>query len=211
VPIAAEPVALDTADGLTLEAEALLPPAPWAAVAMCHPHPLYGGDMHNIVVEAVVRALAGAGVAALRFNFRGVGGSEGRHGDGREERLDAAAAVDAVAPFAGDGPLVLAGYSFGAVVALSVLDARLAGWFAVAPALAHAEPGALVAAGDHRPKLIVAPDHDQFTPPAAVADMTSTWAATTIEPLAMADHFLAGRTGPVADAAVAFVRSLAAR
>ncbi len=211
MPIAAEPVVLDTADGLVLEAELLLPAAPWAAVAMCHPHPLYGGDMHYIVVDAVVRALTAAGVAALRFNFRGVGGSEGRHGDGREERLDAAAAVDAVAPFAGDGPLVLAGYSFGAVVALSVSDPRLAGWFAVAPALTNADPDALVAAGDHRPKLVVAPDHDQFTPPAAVAQVTSTWVATTVETLPMADHFLAGRTGPVADAAVAFVRSRAGR
>jgi hypothetical protein len=211
VPTAAEPLALDTADGLVLEAEVLLPPAPWAAVAMCHPHPLYGGDMRNIVVDAVVRALSAAGVAALRFNFRGVGGSQGRHGDGREERLDAAAAVDAVAPFAGDGPLVLAGYSFGAVVALSVSDPRVAGWFAVAPALTHADPDALVAAADHRPKLLVAPDHDQFTPPATLAGITSTWVATTVEPLAMADHFLVGRTGPVADAAVAFVRSQAAR
>jgi len=211
MPIAAEPLALDTADGLVLEAEVLLPPAPWAAVAMCHPHPLYGGDMRNIVVDAVVRALSAAGVAALRFNFRGVGGSQGRHGDGRDERLDAAAAVDAVAPFAGDGPLVLAGYSFGAVVALSVSDPRVAGWFAVAPALIHADPDALVAAADHRPKLLVAPDHDQFTPPATLAGITSTWVATTVEPLAMADHFLVGRTGPVADAAVAFVRSQAAR
>jgi uncharacterized protein len=211
VPIAAEPLTLDTADGVVLEAEALLPPSPWAAVAMCHPHPLYGGDMHNIVVDAVVRALGAAGVAALRFNFRGVGRSDGHHGEGREERLDAAAAVDAVAPLAGDGPLVLAGYSFGAVVALSVSDPRLAGWFAVAPALAYADAGALVAAGDHRPKLIVAPEHDQFTPPATVAEVTSAWTATTVEPLPMADHFLAGRTGPVADAAVAFVRSLAGR
>jgi uncharacterized protein len=211
VPTAAEPVALEAADGVVLEAEALLPPAPWAAVAMCHPHPLYGGDMHNIVVEAVVRALAAAGVAALRFNFRGVGRSDGQHGEGREERLDAAAALDTVAPLAGDGPLVLAGYSFGAVVALSVSDPRLAGWFVVAPPLSTAEPGALVASGDHRPKLVVAPEHDQFTPPEAIRAATATWAATTVEPLPMADHFLAGRTGPVADAAVAFVRSLAGR
>jgi hypothetical protein len=209
VPIAVEPLALDTADGLVLEAEALLPPSPWAAVAMCHPHPLYGGDMYNSVVDAVVRALAGAGVAALRFNFRGVGASDGHHGEGHDERLDAAAALDAVAPLAGDGPVVLAGYSFGGVVALSVTEPRLSGWFAVAPALAHADPAALVAAGDHRPKLIVAPDHDQFTPPAALAEITSTWSETIVESLAMADHFLAGRTGPAAAAGVAFVRSLA--
>src|SRR5207302_861787 len=152
-----------------LHGEALLPRAPWAAAVMCHPHPLYGGDMYNNVVDAVVLALAAAGVATVRFDFRGVGRSEGEHGDGLTERLDVVAAIETISPFAGDGPLVVAGYSFGAAVALSVADPRLAGWYAVAPPLARAEPTGLVAAADHRPKLIEAPEHDQFTPPEVMA------------------------------------------
>jgi alpha/beta superfamily hydrolase len=191
--------------------EAVVPPSPWAAAVVCHPHPLYGGDMYNGVVDAVVYALAAAGVAALRFDFRGVGRSEGTHGGGLDERLDAVAALDAVAPLAGSGPLLLAGYSFGALVALAVTDSRVDGWFAVAPPLATTSPGAALAAGDHRPKLIEAPEHDQYTPPEAMGAATAGWVATTVESVPMADHFLAGATAVVAERAVGFVRSLAAR
>src|SRR5205085_11735735 len=109
------------------------------------------GNMHNNVVDALVRTLGGAGVAALRFDFRGVGRSGGEHGEGETERLDVVAAIEAVVPFVGDGPLLLAGYSFGAAVALSVADPRLAAWFAVAPPLAVAGRHALIAGTDHRP------------------------------------------------------------
>ena len=167
--VEAERLVLETIDGVVLDGEAAVPPAPWAAAVVCHPHPLYGGDMRNNVVDALVRALSGAGVATVRFDFRGVGRSGGEHGDGETERLDVVAAIDAVAPLAGDGPVLLAGYSFGAAVALSVADPRLDGWFAVAPPLAMRRR----AAADRRrpttgPRLIQAPEHDQFTPPAAM-------------------------------------------
>jgi len=209
VTVEAERLVLEALDGVNLDAEVALPRAPWAAAVVCHPHPLYGGDMRNNVVEALVWALSGAGVAALRFDFRGVGRSGGQHGEGETERLDVVAAIEAVAPLAGDGPVLLAGYSFGAAVALSVADPRLSAWFAVAPPLAVAGRHALIAGTDHRPKAIQAPEHDQFTSPEAMHAAVAEWAATTIEVVPMADHFLAGRTGVVAERAVAFVQQLA--
>ena len=86
-------------------------------VVICHPHPLYGGAMWNNVVEAVEGAFSGCGYATLKFNFRGVGGSTGSYDEGEGEIRD----VEAAAAFLrretqGGGPLILAGYSFGAWV-----------------------------------------------------------------------------------------------
>lgn len=206
-PVPTETVLIDTVDGLLLVGELDVPPSPWGSAVVCHPHPRFGGDMHNAVVETLCRTLAGAGVATLRFDFRGVGRSEGEHDDGVGERLDAAAAVELVAPFAGDGPVVLLGYSFGALVAFDVVHPRLAGWVGVAAPLSTA--GSRLAAADHRPKLLLVPEHDQLTPPAVASAAAATgWVSTTIEVVAMADHGLAGRTGVVAERALTFVQGL---
>src|SRR3712207_4462886 len=82
-------------DGVELEAVLHLPDGapPFAGAAVCHPHPQYGGDMDSNVVIALCRALTDRGMAAMRFNFRGVGRSTGAFDNGRGEALDAAAAV----------------------------------------------------------------------------------------------------------------------
>jgi uncharacterized protein len=93
---------------------------PLAAAVVCHPHPLFGGTMHNKVVHAVSQAIVAAGLPVLRFNFRGVGGSDGTHDGGRGEQDDLRAVLDHLAGRLPDRPLLLAGYSFGASVALRV-------------------------------------------------------------------------------------------
>lgn len=89
---------------------------------IAHPHPLFGGTMTNKVVQTVARACVLAGWQAVRFNFRGVGASQGTHDAGRGELEDLLAVVEQVAPH---GPLVLAGFSFGAFVTSHAV-ARLA-------------------------------------------------------------------------------------
>ena len=88
--------------------------APRAAVLLCHPHPLYGGTMHNKVVYRMARGLRTAGLVVLRFNFRGVGSSEGQHAHMAGEIEDARAALAWLRERYPQLPFALAGFSFGA-------------------------------------------------------------------------------------------------
>lgn len=200
---------LSTSDAVSLEAELATPAqAPRATAVLCHPHPQYGGTMRSIVIGALFDALPTMGVTTLRFNFRGVEGSTGTHDDGRSELLDVRAAVDAAADeHAGDGPLLLAGWSFGADMTLSTHDVRLAGWLAIAPALRFAADFAAVAA-DARPKQFVLGQRDEVRDPAWVIEETADWVATAVEVIAGASHFFVGRTDRVVDAARSFVERL---
>ncbi len=192
---------LHTTDGLRLDADLTTGPSPRAGVVLCHPHPLYGGDRHHPLLAGLAATLADHGVASIRFDFRGAGDSEGTHGGGVDERLDVAAAIDTVALLT-DGPVWLLGYSFGAAVALSVTHPRLDGWVAVAPPLAMMN-GAPLAAADHRPKHLVVPRHDQYSPPEAVEPAIATWSATSLVVVESADHFLAGHLGRFVELAAA--------
>jgi alpha/beta superfamily hydrolase len=203
---------LSTADGLSLEAELS---TPWdghrATVVLCHPHPQYGGSMRSIVIGALFEALPHAGFTCLRFNFRGVERSGGTYDDGVGELLDVQAAVDAVAVArAGNEPLVLAGWSFGADMTLSTPDPVLAGWLAIAPPLRFAADFDSVA-HDARPKQLLLGQHDEFRAPASVVEATAAWQNTEIEVIAGASHFFVGRTDRVVDAARAFVERVVSR
>ena len=92
---------------------------PRGVAVIAHPHPLFGGTMDNKVVQTLARAFIGAGWTAVRFNFRGVAGSDGVHDEGRGEAEDMLAVVQQTAP---DGPLAIAGFSFGAFVAINALQ-----------------------------------------------------------------------------------------
>ena len=94
--------------------------APRGVVVIAHPHPLFGGTLDNKVVQTLARAYVQCGWVAVRFNFRGVGGSAGVHDEGRAELQDLLAVVRQVAP---EGPIALAGFSFGAFVTSHALAA----------------------------------------------------------------------------------------
>lgn len=94
--------------------------APRGVAVIAHPHPLFGGTMDNKVVQTMARAFVQAGWTAVRFNFRGVGTSEGEHDEGRGEIDDMLAVVGNTAPA---GPIALAGFSFGAFVTTRALQA----------------------------------------------------------------------------------------
>ena len=100
---------------------------PQMAAIVCHPHPLFGGSMHNKVVYQAAKSLDALGLAILRFNFRGAGLSAGVHDRGTGERDDVRAAVGFLATEYPDVPLLLAGFSFGAWVGLRIAceDARV--------------------------------------------------------------------------------------
>ncbi len=129
-------------------------------VVIAHPHPLFGGTMHNKVVQTLARAFVQCGWRALRFNFRGVGASAGTYDEGRGELADMLAVVAQTAP--ADQPLALAGFSFGAFVtshALAhtwtersvdkvVLVGTAASRFAVAPLPPQAHEATLVLHGE---------------------------------------------------------------
>jgi uncharacterized protein len=205
-----------TADDLTLEAEVALPegPAPGeqavvGAVVLAHPHPLHGGSMASLVTSELFRTLPRRGMAALRFNFRGVGASEGEHGNGEAESLDVVAAIDALAARTPIRPLLVCGWSFGADVSLSVTDERLAGWIAIAPPLRFRPAADYDAVGsDPRPKLLIVPEHDEFRSPESAAEATTGWVNTRLEVVPGADHFLVGRTDKAARLVSDFVASL---
>ena len=158
---------------------------------VCHPHPLYGGSRRDLVVDSATRALVDAGWDVLRFDFRG-GGSTGNHGGGIPEQLDVRAAIDVVAD---DRPVIVAGYSFGADVALSVTDPRISRWVVAAPVLSVFSEFA--AAADPRPKLLLSAAHDQFKPAADLLAEVAEWPATDVVTVEAADHFFGGRYQPL--------------
>jgi len=119
---------------------------PLRAAVVCHPHPLQGGTMDNKVVFTLARVLRERGLHVVRFNFRGFGGSEGVHDQGRGELDDVRAALDLAAELSQgsltqtrEGSLLVAGFSFGSYVGLSagLDDPRVGAFLAVAPPVNH--------------------------------------------------------------------------
>lgn len=182
-----------------------LPAATPRAVAVCcHPHPLYGGALTNKVIHTVARAFAARGAAAVRFNFRGVGASQGVHDEGRGETDDlVTVAAWARARWPGV-PLWLGGFSFGAYVALQGA-ARLAPGLlvTVAPPAGRWDFSGIAAPAC--PWLVVQGSEDELVPAAGVvAWARSLQPAVRIAMLEGATHFFHGRLRELQDTVEAF-------
>ncbi len=171
-----------------IEAELTGPEAGPVAV-LCHPHPLYGGSMHDAVLETVAGVLAERGIAALRFNFRGVGGSEGSHDGGRGEVEDLRAVLTWLEESHPERPRLLGGYSFGAGVVCRLLS--LPETSGIERVLLIAPPvGRLpVTEPDGRFEVdVIAGDADDFVD----AEVLSGWTHARIHLIRGADHFFSG-------------------
>ncbi len=200
-----ETVMIDALDGVRLRADLVRVDAPAGGVVLTHPHPLFGGDRFSPIIDTLFGQLPDAGFTTVRFDFRGVAESGGEHDDGDSERLDVVAAIELLELVQPDSPTWLVGYSFGSIVALNVVDPRVSGWVAVAPPLA-AGPGRVLAGADHRPKLLLVPARDQFSPPEAATPIIESWTNTAMRAIDGADHFLSGHVRRIAAVIVAHLR-----
>jgi len=182
---------------ITLEGEWHSPggEGPFPAVVLCHPYPPGGGTMQNNVVVAICEALFKQSIAAFRFNFRGVGGSEGSFGEGIAEREDVKAALDFVlsTPRVDAERVGLAGYSFGAMVSLPVAlkDERVRMLALTSAPLS--DTGWEQLKGYGKPKLYVIGEADQMLPIERFRQQTEGVAhPEQYQEIAGADHFMVG-------------------
>ena len=195
-------------EGLLAKPEGL---KPVRGGVVCHPHPLYGGSMYNNVVDAVLEAMWSLGWATLRFNFRGVGQSEGEHGGGSGEADDAVAAMEFLTAQAGvqsDGP-VLAGYSFGAMAAMTAAPRikNLGALLLVALPIRMADPTRLKTLG--KPIVLAAGDSDNYCPAGQLQALCKDLGAQSqIKIIEGADHFFGGYEEELAQAIGAMLKAV---
>ena len=185
------------------------------AALVCHPHPLYGGTMHNKVVYHGMKALTGFGFPVLRFNFRGAGLSDGQHDEGRGEREDVRTALEWLA---GEFrlPIIFAGFSFGTATGMPVAcaDPRVVAIISIGTPTAV--EGRLYTydylASCAKPKLFVSGGNDQYGP----TDELKQIVARAAEPKSMVivpgvDHFFAGKVKEAQAAIEQWVRDVVLR
>lgn len=162
-------------------------------VVVTHPHPLYGGDMDNGVVEAVSRAYARNGFTTLRFNFRGVGRSGGVYDHGIGEGEDVRRALGYLSGI-GKSDLHLAGYSFGAWVNWTALESlpNVARVVMVSPPVEFLNFGET--GPDNRLKLVISGSEDDLAPEYMLRDACMKWnPESRLEMVPEADHFYGGK------------------
>ena len=176
-------------------------PATCVTAVLCHPHPQFGGTMNDPVLGALEFALLSSGISSLRFNLRGVGGSEGKYGVGVGEIDDVVAITTWVRERSVGERIILVGYSFGGAVALSaqVLLAPEC-MILVAPAVGmfgQQDPPTL-------PALVILAGNDQFVS----VDSTKGWfddSNTRVEQIPETDHFFVGHHDQITKTVVEFL------
>lgn len=167
--------------------------SPSLAAVVCHPHPLFGGTMHNKVVYNAAKTMDALGIPVLRFNFRGAGLSAGEHDKGRGEQGDAQASLDFLAAQFPSTPLLLAGFSFGSVVGLRVgcRDARVSELIGSGIPVNGSDFSFL--ADCPKPKLFVHGSDDKFGAREKVEEVVASLPAEKrLVIVEGADHFFAG-------------------
>ena len=181
------------------------------AAVVCHPHPLYGGTLHNKVVFHAMKALNSFGFPVLRFNFRGTGLSEGEHANGVEEVEDVRTALDWLEREY-TLPIIFAGFSFGAAVGLqaSYADPR------VPVLIGLGLPVVAVESRNYnfeflrtctKPKLFVSGSRDQYAPPGQLEALVNTFAdPKKLVRIEAGDHFFEGRLREMREALESWVR-----
>ena len=174
---------------------------------IAHPHPLFGGTMQNKVVQTLARAFVQSGWQAVRFNFRGVGASEGTYDEGQGEAADM---LQVIAQVATQGPLALAGFSFGAFVTSHVVqslgDQRLPHHLVLVGTAASRFEVAPVAPGLHERCLVLHGEQDDTVPLASVMD----WARPQSLPITVipgCEHFFHGQLPLLKSLVVRHLRS----
>jgi len=200
-----EAIVVQVPRGPALEGRLAAGPDPKGGVVVCHPHPLYGGDMDNPVVIRAAEVAHAAGHATLRFNFRGAGRSEGAHDKRRGEQDDVRAAMaELAARLPAGAPIVVIGYSFGAWTAAqatrpSTPEVPLG---LIAPPLGmytfdflQTDPGRL---------LLVAGTQDSYCPPEALHRLAAQTGAEE-RVIEGADHFFFGKLYPLGEAIAAWL------
>jgi len=192
---------------LILEGMTVVPESkgPSPGVVVCHPHSLYGGEMNNNVVIPICQALAQASIASLRFNFRGVGASQGKFAEGIGEREDVVAAISYLSTLetVDKDRIGLCGYSFGGAVSLEVApaDERVKALALISPAVSTYVPLKQYT----KPKLIVCGGADQFVSIISLQRLAEELPPPNdFELVSGADHFWGGYEDKVAARVTAF-------
>ncbi len=194
---------------LTLEGVLCMPEegGPLPAVIVCHPHPLYGGSMNNNVVNCLCSALNAESLISFKFNFRGVGRSQGDFGDGAGEQEDVSSAISFITTLSEVDPesMGLIGYSAGAAFALPVgcEDPRIKALGAISPPLSMFDFEFLK--GCIKPKILISGSRDDFTPAGRFVELCQSLPSPTeYECIEGADHFWWGYEPEMARKIAAF-------
>jgi uncharacterized protein len=193
-----EEVSIAVPGGPSLEGWVEVCPGGRGGMVVCHPHPLYGGDMDNPVVVRIAEVARDEGLSTLRFNFRGVGRSAGIHGGGDGEREDVAAALALLhSRLPAQSRLGLAGYSFGAWVAARAVATGLVALALIAPPLTMLDfDGLHAASGD---VLLIAGTRDAYCPVPRLHELASRIPRAQTVIVEGADHFFFGKLFPLGE------------